>query len=173
MWMARLNTDVTRTSLDHRRGCACQKYARSAVQGSPQRRKIYVGEVGVLPQLPVCVVCHPGIILWLPVEAEEKLQWILWRNGVECVEATYNAINANFLRGKLIHLNIKVTWRTSVDVWRCSLPALSASLSAAVQSSVSAPLQPPGSPPPAVCQRETQTHPLRKHGKTLISRIQI
>lgn len=72
MCTVRLNTDIPRTSLDHRRGHAGQKYAWSAVQRSPQCGKIYVGEVGVLPQLPVCVVAHPGIILWLPVEAEEK-----------------------------------------------------------------------------------------------------
>lgn len=39
---------------------------------SPQFRKVQLGEAGVLPQLPVCVVAHPGIITGLSVEAERK-----------------------------------------------------------------------------------------------------
>lgn len=50
-----------------------------------------------------------------------------------------------------------LTWRILVDVLGCSLPALSACLSATAQSSVFAPLQPPGSPPPAACQHDTDT----------------
>lgn len=48
------------------------KCVRSAARRSPQSGKIYVAEVRVLPQLPVCVVAHPGVILWLPVEAGEE-----------------------------------------------------------------------------------------------------
>lgn len=39
---------------------------------SPQFRKVQLGEAGVLPQLPVCVVAHPGIITGLSVGAERK-----------------------------------------------------------------------------------------------------
>lgn len=54
-------------------------------------------------------------------------------------------------------LGIYSTWRSWADVLDCSPPGFSVSLSAAVQSSVSAPLQPPGFPPPAVCQPHTDT----------------
>lgn len=44
-----------------------------AVQGgSPQRRELYVGEARLLPQLPVRVIAHPGVILRLPEETEQK-----------------------------------------------------------------------------------------------------
>lgn len=39
---------------------------------SPQFRKVQLGEAGVLPQLPVCVVAHPGIVTGLSVGAERK-----------------------------------------------------------------------------------------------------
>lgn len=44
--------------------------AWSEGQGSPQRGEILLGEARVLPQLPVCVVAHPAVILRLPVEVD-------------------------------------------------------------------------------------------------------
>lgn len=76
-------TGATGTSLSHKRSHAGQ-ILWAAVQGSPQCGEIYVAEARVLPQLPVRVVAHPGIIFCFPVAAEEKgrltwkLNWTKW-----------------------------------------------------------------------------------------------
>lgn len=56
-----------------------------------------------------------------------------------------------------VNPNIELAWRTWAGVPGFSLPAPSASPSAVLLSSVSAPLQPPGFPPPAVCQQHVGT----------------
>lgn len=107
---------------------------------SPQFRKVQLGEAGVLPQLPVCVVAHPGIITGLSVDAERKKE-------------KKSKFNLPSLRSRWIQIYIELAWKTLVGVPGFSLPAPSASPSAALLFSVSAPLQPPGLPPPAVCQQ--------------------